>query len=87
MNDTIYIKTFEGKSHAGFWSSDDKTLGNAYIPKLDHDRIVKAKDAEIAELKRQVQIYDECLADNILAISEYGKRIAELEAILEARGE
>lgn len=51
-----------------------------------HDRILKAKDAEIAELKSKLQRWEDAHSELIGEV-ELRKRVAELEAILEARGE
>ncbi len=54
--------------------------------KYHHDRILKAKDAEIAELKSKLQRWEDAHSELIGEV-ELRKRVAELEAILEARGE
>ena len=48
--------------------------------------ILKAKDAEIAELKAQLQRWADA-HEELIGEVELRKRVAELEAILEARGE
>ncbi len=80
------IRTTE---RGGFW--DVEYIQTAY-PEHEgiyhHDRILKAKDAEIEKLKdalhkEQNRLFPSWVKESVLL----KKRIAELEAILQARGE
>ncbi len=50
-----------------------------------HDRIIKAKDAEIAELKAKLQRWVDA-HNELIGEVELRKRIADLETFIEARG-
>ena len=94
MPDKVYLfRNVNSMGDRGFTTIEpDKTCENVDYDAYYHDSIVKAKDAEIASLHLEI---DECHkqlnrwadAHNELTNEvELRKRIAELEAILEARG-
>jgi len=53
--------------------------GDNTVNKYHHDRVLKSKDARIAELESENEAFE-------FHLKEKMKRILELEAILEARG-
>jgi hypothetical protein len=79
----VYFDSF-GNGHIGTWARENDTKWCIGYLRAD---LVKAKDAEIAELNNLCDTYQKQRDDEVLLNKQSLKRIAELEAILEARGE
>ena len=91
MPDKIYAIKGITNRFDGVW--DDYQWADQSGTEYHHDRILKAKDAEIASLHLEI---DEChkrlnrwadAHNELIGEVELRKRVAELEAILQARGE